>query len=65
MTAPLVLPCYVAGRPVSTGERIEVRSPFTGRITGSVASVGRREVEEAVAAGRASTARPRPHERHA
>lgn len=65
MTAPLVLPSYVAGRPVSTAERIEVRNPFTGRVTGTVASVGRREVEEAVAAGRASTARPRPHERHA
>ncbi|HEV2150658.1 MAG TPA: aldehyde dehydrogenase family protein [Longimicrobiaceae bacterium] len=48
--AALHLPCYVAGRPVGTGERIPVHDPYSGALVGTVAGVGGGEVEQAIGA---------------
>lgn len=41
----LHLPSWVAGRAVTSGDRIDVRYPYTGEITGSVAKITPAEAE--------------------
>lgn len=49
-TAVLDLPCYVAGRPVTSSHTLTVTNPYTGDVVGTVASVGPAEVDEAIEA---------------
>ena len=44
------LPCYIAGKPVSSGERCTIRSPYSGEIVGSVALAGREHADAAISA---------------
>src|SRR5690242_16664830 len=42
------LPCYIAGKPVSSDERCTIRSPYNGEIVGSVALAGREHADAAI-----------------
>ena len=42
------LPCYVAGRAVTSTERLTVLNPYNGETVGTVTSVGREETCEAI-----------------
>ncbi|WP_193210549.1 aldehyde dehydrogenase family protein [Luteolibacter marinus] len=44
------LPALVAGRPVETGDKLEVRYPWDGSLTGTVAMAGREHLESAIQA---------------
>ncbi|MEK6249573.1 MAG: aldehyde dehydrogenase family protein [Planctomycetales bacterium] len=46
----LDLPCYVAGKPVSGDDQLEVRYPYTGEVVGVMPKVGRTELEAAIEA---------------
>ena len=60
----LKLPALIAGRKVNTAETLEVRYPYTGEVTGSVALIGPAELEDAIdAAWQGGEALSR-HERH-
>jgi aldehyde dehydrogenase (NAD+) len=59
------LPCYVAGKARRTARKSEVRSPYSGAVVGTVPSLGRADVEEAVAAARKSGTALSRWERHA
>jgi putative phosphonoacetaldehyde dehydrogenase len=58
------LPSYVGGEPVQGSRRITVRSPYSGETVGTVASVRREEVEEAVRRGRAARSTLTRYRRH-
>lgn len=53
------LPLRIAGREVSTGEWIEVRSPHSGEVLGRVARAGAAEVDRAIDAAHRSFAETR------
>jgi phosphonoacetaldehyde dehydrogenase len=57
------LSCRVAGKPSGTGPLLEVRSPYSGELVGTVTTVGRAEAEAAVAAATAFTATPSKYQR--
>jgi len=57
------LPCYIAGKPVSSGERCTIRSPYNGEIVGSVALAGREHADAAISASLAPRASLSRHER--
>jgi len=46
----LRLPSYVAGRPVFGDDRVDVRYPYTGELTGSVTNINPAHLEEAILA---------------
>jgi len=48
-TAVQHLHCYVAGKPVSRGRELEIRSPYDQRLVGTVQLAGEEEVREAIA----------------
>lgn len=50
MHEPLHLPAWIAGRPVETGVRHEVRYPWDGSLTGTAAVAGPAELESAIRA---------------
>ena len=58
------LPCSIAGRPVSSGNKLIVRNPFTGAVVGSVPLLGRREAEQAIETGLKGGSKPTRFERH-
>src|SRR5262245_41338177 len=58
------LPCSIAGKPVTSPRRLEVRSPFSRELVGTVALVGWPEADAAVAAALAAGPPPSRHERH-
>ncbi|MES2692394.1 MAG: aldehyde dehydrogenase family protein, partial [Verrucomicrobiota bacterium] len=45
----LDLPSYVAGRAVESGARLVVTNPWNGTVVGSVAKIGRAQLDEAIA----------------
>jgi aldehyde dehydrogenase (NAD+) len=45
----LDLPCYIAGKPVFTDERLQVHYPYNRERTGSVSRIARGHLEEAIA----------------
>jgi aldehyde dehydrogenase (NAD+) len=47
-TKPLNLPSYLAGEAVYTNHRLEVRYPYTGELTGTVALITPAHLEEAI-----------------
>src|SRR5579872_2925436 len=53
---PLDLSCYVAGRKISSGKRLEIHNPFNRRLVGTVNQAGREDTEAAIQA--ALTGRP-------
>lgn len=57
------LACLVAGQPVSGGPALVVRSPYSGEVSGTVATVGRAEADAALAAAMEFTATPSRHQR--
>ncbi len=42
------MPAWVAGEARTGGERLEIRSPYSGDVVGSVALAGRRELDDAI-----------------
>jgi phosphonoacetaldehyde dehydrogenase len=42
---------YIAGQPIVSAQLLEVRSPYDGRIAGTVALAGRKDTEAAIEAG--------------
>ena len=46
----LTLPSYVAGTAVNTGPPLEVHYPYDGSLTGTIATIGPAELEQAIAA---------------
>ncbi len=44
------LPAYIAGRPVETRHKLEVRYPYDGSLTGTATLIGREQLEEAIQA---------------
>jgi len=57
------LSCRVAGKPTDSGPLLEVRSPFSGELVGTVTTVGRAEAEAAIAAATSFTATPSKYQR--
>lgn len=57
------LACLVAGKPRTGGPLLEVRSPYSGTISGTVATVGRAEADEALAAALTFQSTPTRHQR--
>lgn len=49
-TQPIDLPCYVAGEKVGAANRLAVHYPYTGELAGTVAMVGRAELDAAIEA---------------
>jgi aldehyde dehydrogenase (NAD+) len=49
--APLDLHCYIAGVKIKPVHSMSVRSPYDGRLVGTVALAGKAETEAAIAAG--------------
>ena len=41
-------PCFIAGRAVSSDEKLAVYNPYTGEVAGTVASLGKAETIEAI-----------------
>jgi len=41
-------PCYIAGRAVSSDEKLAVYNPYTGEVAGTIASLGKAETIEAI-----------------
>ena len=37
---PLDLPCYVAGKPVTSHNKLDVFYPYTGELTGTLSRAG-------------------------
>src|SRR5690348_13315902 len=50
-THSLNLSCYVAGKPVTSDNVLEVRSPYDNRVVGTVTLAGAKETNEAIEAG--------------
>ena len=48
---PVELPCYVTGRAVDSKRRLEVLSPYTGQLAGSVAFVDASALDDAIRSG--------------
>jgi aldehyde dehydrogenase (NAD+) len=46
--------CFVAGKPITSGNQLVVRSPYTGETVGTVDLAGRVHVEAAITAGLAA-----------
>ena len=63
MSQPLELACLVAGKRRSGGPILTVRSPFSGAVAGTVATVARAEADEALAAALSFRATPSRHQR--
>ncbi len=42
--------CHVAGKPVTSGEVTEIRSPYDGQLAGTVRTVGTEQAEDAIRA---------------
>ncbi len=61
----LDLPCYIAGAPVVTDARLEVRDPYRGAVVGRVGTVDRAITERAVAAAIAARCELTRYERQA
>jgi len=57
------LSCRVAGQPTGSGPLLEVRSPYSGELVGTVATVGRAEAEAALAAATGFRATPTRYQR--
>ncbi len=57
------LSCRVAGKPTGSGPLLEVRSPYSGELVGTVTTVGRAEAEAAIAAATSFTATPSKYQR--
>jgi aldehyde dehydrogenase (NAD+) len=55
--------CYVAGKPAGETE-LPVKSPYSGAVVGSVATVGRAEVEQAIRAATLERPKLTRYERH-
>lgn len=47
----LNLYCYIAGRPVETNNKLEVRSPYNNKLVGTVALTAAKDIDEAIEAG--------------
>ncbi len=45
------LPCYVAGKAIASAKTIEVRSPYDGRLVGTVQQAGAEHAQQAIEAG--------------
>jgi glyceraldehyde-3-phosphate dehydrogenase (NADP+) len=50
VTSPRDLPLRIGGEEVTTGEWVEVRSPWSGELLARVAKAGPRQIEQAIAA---------------
>jgi len=62
---PLRLPCWIAGNPVHTGVTLDVRYPWDGSLTGTVAVAGPAELAAAIQAALDPANRPlNRYERH-
>ena len=48
--SPLELHCLVAGRKIGSTNRLEVKSPYDGRLAGTVALAGKADTEAAITA---------------
>lgn len=57
------LSCYVAGEKVSSTKRLSVRSPYDGRLAGTVALAGRDDTEAAIQAALRGGATPNRFQR--
>jgi aldehyde dehydrogenase (NAD+) len=51
----LSLPCYIAGRPQSSGVRLPVTNPWNGELVGTVATIDRPLLDEAIRTHSAGT----------
>ncbi|WP_333864319.1 aldehyde dehydrogenase family protein, partial [Chitinophaga sp.] len=63
--ATLSLTGYIAGQPVYAAQVLEVRSPYDGRLAGTVALASRRDTEAAIAAGLSAGVKQTRYERFA
>ena len=64
-TEMLELPCYIAGHPVESAQRLAVLNPYTTKAVGSVPMLGVDELEKAIVAARVGSQHPLSrHERH-
>ena len=50
MTSPKPWPCYIAGEPVVTEDKLEVRYPYDGSLTAEVSLVGPGHLDQAIEA---------------
>ena len=50
MTSPKPWPCYIAGEPVVTADKLEVRYPYDGSLTAEVSLVGPGHLDQAIEA---------------
>lgn len=57
------LSCFVAGNAAGSGPLLEVRSPYSGTLSGTVRTAGRAEAEAAIAAATSFTATPSRYQR--
>ncbi len=61
----LALTGYIAGKPLQSGEKLVVKSPYDGRIAGTVTLAGRQHTEAAIAAALEGGARLTRYDRFA
>ena len=59
----LKLPCYVAGKPVTSGPELTVKSPYNGAVVGSVTMAVQANTDEAIATARAFKDTPSRYQR--
>jgi aldehyde dehydrogenase (NAD+) len=60
---PLDLPCYICGEAVASDRKLEVRYPYDGSLTGTVAMIGHEQLEQAITAPLRDSAPLSRHER--
>ena len=63
--ATLSLTGYIAGKPVISTQKLEVRSPYNGRLAGTVSLANRKDTEAAIVAGLSANVKQTRYERFA
>lgn len=64
-TASLLnLHCYIAGKPIESGQLLEVRSPYNNRLVGTVSLANADHTRAAIEAGLAGGKKPNRYERY-
>jgi aldehyde dehydrogenase (NAD+) len=58
------LPCYIGGRPITSASRLEVRSPYSGAVAGTLPLLSVDEARAAIDAALRGGSRPTRFERH-
>ena len=58
-----VVPCYIAGQPVTGTDNLQVHDPYTGNVVGTVAMVGQADLDLAIETARHGTPPLTRHQR--